>query len=113
MRVEVNCPVRPSPIDFSGTDPTPPGRISLWLGSGSYEVIVAIARAEGLAIGEMVVELKCGVVDIARRRTGEEESPGETIAIRDRRTRVQREYLLHGRVQRQAKRVVTLGVGGE
>src|SRR5258708_35900162 len=74
------------------------------------KVIISISGAEAVMVVEAVVELERRVRDVARRRTGKEQCSTKTIAVIYSGTRIKRENLLHGGIERQTCRVISLRV---
>ena len=76
---------------------------------GIKEIVVTVTDAEGLAVGEVVVDLGHRLIAVLRRRAGEEQRAGEPISVVDGWVRIQRENLLHGRVGRRRSHKCALG----
>ena len=65
---------------------------------GIKKMVVAIAQADNLAIGEMMIDLGYSVIAVLLRTTREEQSSGVAVAIIDGRGREQCQDFLHGEI---------------
>ena len=75
---------------------------------GIGQVIVPVAQAQGVMIGNVVIDLSGCVVTVLLRSTGEERSPADTVG-RLQWDRIEGEDLLHCRVKRKTGGIVGTG----